>query len=71
MLRRCWEKPRGYAGDFLMMEALYRRKPEGQTPLELWMDSWALELPASRRCATDGICWRRCFARSMPGAHAK
>ncbi|WNG31842.1 class I SAM-dependent methyltransferase [Cystobacter fuscus] len=45
VLRRCWEKPRGYAGDFLMMEALYRRKPEGQTPLELWMDSWALELP--------------------------
>jgi extracellular factor (EF) 3-hydroxypalmitic acid methyl ester biosynthesis protein len=45
VLRRCWEKPRGYAGDFLMMEALYRREPEGNTPLELWMDSWALELP--------------------------
>ncbi|MET0401893.1 MAG: class I SAM-dependent methyltransferase [Cystobacter sp.] len=45
VLRRCWEKPRGYAGDYLMMEALYRREPEGGTPLEVWMDSWALERP--------------------------
>lgn len=45
VLRRCWEKPRGYAGDFLMMEALYRRVPEGDTPLGLWLDTWALELP--------------------------
>ena len=45
VLRRCWEKPRGYAGDFLMMEALYRRQPEGETHLERWMDTWALELP--------------------------
>ena len=45
VLRRCWEKPRGYAGDFMMMEALYRREPEGTTPQERWMDTWALELP--------------------------
>jgi len=45
VLRRCWEKPRGYAGDFLMMEALYRRTPVGDTPFERWMDTWALELP--------------------------
>jgi extracellular factor (EF) 3-hydroxypalmitic acid methyl ester biosynthesis protein len=45
VLRRCWEKPRGYAGDFLMMEALYRRTPVGDTAFERWMDTWALELP--------------------------
>jgi hypothetical protein len=45
VLRRCWEKPRGYAGDFLMMEALYRHTPTGETPFERWMDAWALELP--------------------------
>lgn len=45
VLRRCWEKPRGYAGDFMMMEALYRRTPVGATPAERWMDAWALELP--------------------------
>jgi extracellular factor (EF) 3-hydroxypalmitic acid methyl ester biosynthesis protein len=44
-LRRTFEKPRGYAGDYLMMEALYRNTPEGATPLALWMDQWALALP--------------------------
>ncbi|MFL5345538.1 MAG: class I SAM-dependent methyltransferase [Hyalangium sp.] len=45
VLRRCWEKPRGYAGDFLMMESLYRNTPAGDTPAERWMDLWALALP--------------------------
>ncbi len=44
-LRRTFEKPRGYAGDYLMMEALYRNTPEGATPLARWMDEWALALP--------------------------
>jgi extracellular factor (EF) 3-hydroxypalmitic acid methyl ester biosynthesis protein len=44
-LRRTFEKPRGYAGDYLMMEALYRDTPEGDTSLALWMDEWALALP--------------------------
>ena len=44
-LRRTFEKPRGYAGDYLMMEALYRNTPEGDTPLARWMDEWALALP--------------------------
>lgn len=44
-LRRTFEKPRGYAGDYLMMEALYRNTPEGDSPLALWMDRWALALP--------------------------
>ncbi|WP_272143591.1 class I SAM-dependent methyltransferase [Stigmatella ashevillensis] len=45
VLKRCWEKPRGYAGDFLMMEALYRHVPAGESPLGLWLDTWALDLP--------------------------
>ncbi len=45
VLRRCWEKPRGYAGDFLMMESLYRNTPTGDTSPERWMDTWALGLP--------------------------
>ncbi len=45
-LRRCYEKPRGYAGDYLMMEAIYRRTPIGRTPFDRWMDAWGLELPA-------------------------
>jgi SAM-dependent methyltransferase len=44
-LRRTFEKPRGYAGDYLMMEALYRNTPVGDTPLARWMDEWALALP--------------------------
>ena len=45
VLGRCWEKPRGYAGDFLMMEALYRKVPAGDTALGRWLDTWALDLP--------------------------
>lgn len=44
-LRRTFEKPRGYAGDYLMMEALYRNAPSGDTALARWMDAWALALP--------------------------
>jgi extracellular factor (EF) 3-hydroxypalmitic acid methyl ester biosynthesis protein len=32
-LRRCFEKPRGYAGDYEMMNMAYRNQPEGETPL--------------------------------------
>lgn len=48
VLGRCWEKPRGYAGDFLMMEALYRNVPSGDTALGRWLDTWALDLPGFR-----------------------
>jgi SAM-dependent methyltransferase len=57
-LRRCYEKPRGYAGDYLMMEALYQRTPVGATPFERWMDTWGLELPSSQatRNAREALC---------------
>ena len=39
-LRRCLEKPRGYTGDFLMMEAISVAMPEAETPLGRWLDRW-------------------------------
>lgn len=45
VMRRCFEKPRGYAGDFLMMEAIYKNVPHGATPLGRWLDAWVLAQP--------------------------
>ncbi|MDI1451008.1 class I SAM-dependent methyltransferase family protein [Polyangium sp. 6x1] len=45
IIHRCFAKPRGYAGDFLMMEDVYRNRPKGETTLGRWMDRWVLEEP--------------------------
>ncbi|WP_240806570.1 class I SAM-dependent methyltransferase family protein [Polyangium spumosum] len=45
IIHRCFTKPRGYAGDFLMMEDVYRNRPKGETSLGRWMDQWVLDQP--------------------------
>ena len=41
-LRRAYEKPRGYPGDYLMMDMLYRHEPQGSTLFGRAMDQYAL-----------------------------
>ena len=45
---RAYYKPRGYAGDFLMMEMIYKNEPEGDGKLGTIMDSWCLETEAAK-----------------------
>ena len=39
---RAYYKPKGYAGDFLMIEMIYRNKPEGDGKLGTIIDEWCL-----------------------------
>jgi extracellular factor (EF) 3-hydroxypalmitic acid methyl ester biosynthesis protein len=44
---RTYYKPKGYAGDFLMMEMIYRNKPDGDGKLGTLVDEWLLNsIPA-------------------------
>ncbi len=45
---RAYYKPKGYAGDFLMMEMIYKNEPAGDGKLGLLVDTWCLNTPASR-----------------------
>ncbi|MGQ9670824.1 MAG: cyclic nucleotide-binding domain-containing protein [Desulfosoma sp.] len=45
---RAYYKPKGYAGDFLMMEMIHRNTPDGDGKLGLLVDAWCLHAPASR-----------------------
>jgi CRP-like cAMP-binding protein len=45
---RAYYKPRGYAGDFLMMEMIYKNEPDGDGKLGKIMDSWCLETAAAK-----------------------
>src|SRR5262245_4290603 len=40
LVRRCFEKPRGYAGDYLMMDAACNQPPAARSPLGHWMNHW-------------------------------
>lgn len=42
-LRRCLEKPLGYAGDYLMMEGVCSRPSGATTSLGAWLDAWFYE----------------------------
>ena len=41
-MRRAYEKPRGYPGDYLMMEMIYRKEPQGSTLFARAMDQYTL-----------------------------
>ncbi|OPY74789.1 MAG: DNA-binding transcriptional dual regulator Crp [Syntrophorhabdus sp. PtaU1.Bin050] len=45
---RAYYKPRGYAGDFQMMEMIYSNQPAGDGKLGKLMDAWCLESAAAR-----------------------
>ncbi len=46
--QRTYFKPKGYAGDFLMMELIYQNSPEGDGNLGVLIDAYCLDAPASR-----------------------
>jgi len=45
---RAYFKPKGYAGDFLMMEAIYRNIPDGDGLFGLMVDRYCLDCPPPR-----------------------
>ena len=47
-LRRAFEKPLGYAGDFEMMNMLYRDHAEGETLFGQALNLWATQAPVAR-----------------------
>ncbi len=46
--QRAYFKPKGYAGDFLMMEAIYKNEPDGDGTLGLLVDRYCLDTPPAR-----------------------
>ena len=47
-VERAYYKPKGYAGDFLMMEHIYRDKPDGDGKLGKIVDAWCLQRPGAK-----------------------
>lgn len=45
---RFYTKPRGYAGDYWMIELMYRNEPEGRTPVGRLVDRCFLSTPAAQ-----------------------
>ncbi len=45
--QRVYFKPKGYPGDFLMMETIYRNKASGDGPLGILIDHYFLTAPAA------------------------
>jgi extracellular factor (EF) 3-hydroxypalmitic acid methyl ester biosynthesis protein len=45
---RSYFKPKGYAGDFMTIEMLYRNTPEGDGKIGTMVDAWCLDSPAAR-----------------------
>ena len=65
---RAYYKPKGYAGDFIMIELIYRNQPEGDGKLGRLIDGWALNQVPPRAVRgrrkllcdlIDGICRKR------------
>jgi CRP-like cAMP-binding protein/SAM-dependent methyltransferase len=44
---RAYYKPKGYAGDFLLMEHIYQNKPDGDGKMGLLVDSWCMQRPSA------------------------
>ncbi len=45
---RAYYKPKGYAGDFQMMEMIYRNQPAGDGKLGMLVDEWGLSTAAAK-----------------------
>jgi hypothetical protein len=45
---RAYYKPKGYAGDFRMMEMIYANRPQGDGRLGGLVDQWCLNISAAR-----------------------
>lgn len=46
-IKRAYDKPLGYAGDYEMMNMIYRRKPNGETYFDIAVDDYALNEPGA------------------------
>ncbi|MDR2551168.1 MAG: cyclic nucleotide-binding domain-containing protein [Desulfobulbus sp.] len=60
---RAYFKPKGYAGDFLMMEHIYADIPKGEGKLGEIIDSFCLQRPGSRAIRGRRILMRDALAR--------
>lgn len=47
-VERAYYKPRGYAGDFLMMEMIYQNNPDGDGKIGKLVDNWCLNSAAAK-----------------------
>ena len=47
-VERAYYKPKGYAGDFLMMEHIYQDRPDGDGKLGKIVDAWCLQRPGAK-----------------------
>jgi len=53
-VERCYHKPKGYAGDFLMIEHVYNGVPQGDGRIGELIDEFCINRPAS-----NALCGRR------------
>jgi SAM-dependent methyltransferase len=67
-IKRMFEKPLGYAGDYMMMQITYDNTPMGSTPFELLMDKAALEFNGSYavRNRTAYLCAKMAETLDLP-----
>jgi extracellular factor (EF) 3-hydroxypalmitic acid methyl ester biosynthesis protein len=68
-VERTYYKPKGYAGDFMMMEMIYRNEPDGDGKFGKVIDSWCLQQTAARairarRKLLGGLIRQHCDERS-------
>jgi extracellular factor (EF) 3-hydroxypalmitic acid methyl ester biosynthesis protein len=66
---RVYYKPKKYAGDFLMIEMIYKNKPSGDGKIGKLVDQWCLETSGakavrSRRVLLKQLLTKLCNARS-------
>jgi extracellular factor (EF) 3-hydroxypalmitic acid methyl ester biosynthesis protein len=62
---RAYYKPRGYAGDYLMMEMIYKNEPEGDGRLGTLVDTWCLNTAPAK-----AVRGRRKLLREQLELHA-
>jgi len=72
LAERAYYKPKGYAGDFKMMELIYRKEPDGDGKLGRLIDGWLLDqIPPqavrNRRRLLCGLLDRLCLERLEDG----
>jgi extracellular factor (EF) 3-hydroxypalmitic acid methyl ester biosynthesis protein len=66
-LRHAVTKPRGYPGDFQLMQRLYDNHPSGTTPRGRALDAWTLGLPFSQAVRTRGALMARLLLQAWLG----
>jgi extracellular factor (EF) 3-hydroxypalmitic acid methyl ester biosynthesis protein len=66
-LRHAATKPRGYPGDFQLMQRLYDNHPSGTTPRGRALDAWTLGLPFSQAVRTRGALMARLLQAWLAG----